>query len=574
MAIDPSVRIEHRIAALSAPAAHYADAVSYGGLYYISGVLPVDNGGALFGGDDITAQAEQVFRNIGTTLDQVGCSFANVLKMTVFVTSIGDRAKIDAVRRAVFGATKPASTLVEIAALAVPGAKIEIEVTAALPDWGTMMMAIGREQYVEVTTARIKTEILDICTTCGKCATACPMTAPAGLDAADPKALVAGVLAMLGGEEGAPDSARWVEACSSSGVCVPACDYGVDPMFMMEMGRAAMLRQRGAKQVQSDATRAFQGMAKSVRYMSRLFLKPEVFERLDPRAGRPSEGEPSEVIFYTGCNVLRTPHIALICLDILDLLEIRYEVMGGPSHCCGSYQMLKGDVGAATGMAMNTIAKMVSAAAPEVISWCPSCKLQFSSTHLPTYAAVHGEMPFDFTAFYIYLEARIEALAPFMKNPVNRRVALDERAFDPQVNAAVRRILGLIPGLELVELEVEHVGMMRNMIPLEGVKKLTRDAAFEAATQAGVETLATVYHACHREIVSYSATVSFEIVNAIELIADSLGIAYHDSFKEFQMVQDLDQYIDERAEQIAHHRLSIDEARTVARNEFTAHRPA
>ena len=435
-------------------------------------------------------------------------------------------------------------------------------------------MSIGREQYVEAVTARIKTEILDVCTTCGKCAEACPMIAPAGLEEVDPKTLVAGVLQGLGGGSGSAEAARWLEACSSSGVCVPACTYGVDPMFMMEMGRVSMLQQRGVKQVQSDATRSFQRMAKSVRYLSRLFLKPEVFERLDARAGKPEAGESPEVVFYTGCNVLRTPHIALICLDILDLLGVRYEVMGGPSHCCGAYQVLEGDIGAATGMAMNTIAKMVKSAAPEVISWCPSCKLQFGSTHLPTYAAVHGEMPFDFTPFYLYLDARLDRLAPLMRNTVNRRVALDERAFDPQVNFAVRRILKRIPGLELVELDVEHVGMMRNMMRLQGVKTSTREAAFRAATDAGVETLATVYHACHREIVGYSATVSFEIVNAIELIADCLGIRYHDSFKEFTQAQDIEKYIDDRAGQIESHRVSIDDLRTVARNEFVLHRPA
>jgi enamine deaminase RidA (YjgF/YER057c/UK114 family) len=132
MTIDPTMRIEHRIEALSKPSAHYAEAVSYGGLYYVAGVLPLDGTGVLFGADDATAQAAQVFRNIEAVLVQVGCSFADVLKMTVFLTSIGDRAKVDAVRKAVFGQTKPAATLVEITALAVPGAKIEIEVTAAL----------------------------------------------------------------------------------------------------------------------------------------------------------------------------------------------------------------------------------------------------------------------------------------------------------------------------------------------------------------------------------------------------------------------------------------------------------
>lgn len=434
-------------------------------------------------------------------------------------------------------------------------------------------MAVEREQYVEATAARIKTEILDVCTTCGKCAEACPMIAHADLGEADPKAMVAGVLDILADGPGTAEAVRWLEACSGSGLCASACTYGVDPMFMMEMGQVAMRQQEGLRQVQTKATRAFQDMAKSVRYLSRLFLSPEVFERLDPRVSRLGEGEAPQAVFYTGCNVLRTPHIALICLDILDRLDIRYEVMGGPSHCCGAYQVREGDIGAATGMAMSTIDKMVKSAAPEVISWCPSCKLQFTSTHLPTYEAVHGEMPFDFTPFYRFLERHLDAVTPLLRHPVNRRVALDERAFDPGVNEALRRILKLIPGLELVELDVVHIGLMRNRMPVKGMKDSTREAAFKAATDAGVQTLATVYHACHREIVSYSATVSFEIVNAIELIADSMGIAHHDSYKEFQLLQDIDKYIDDRADQIAAHRVRIDDLRTTVAKEFAVHRP-
>ncbi len=84
MTIESARRIEHRVEALSKPTAHYAEAVSYGGLYYVAGVLPLDETGVLFGGNDITAQAEQVFRNIGVTLDHVGSGFSDVLKMTVF----------------------------------------------------------------------------------------------------------------------------------------------------------------------------------------------------------------------------------------------------------------------------------------------------------------------------------------------------------------------------------------------------------------------------------------------------------------------------------------------------------
>lgn len=128
----PAERTEHSIYGLSKPAAHYSDLVSFGGLVYMSGLLAVDSDGTLVGGDDVSEQSEQVFRNMALGLQKMGCDFADLLKINVYLTSVRDRAAFDAIRRLHFGATKPASTLVEVSALAVPGAKIEVEAIAAL----------------------------------------------------------------------------------------------------------------------------------------------------------------------------------------------------------------------------------------------------------------------------------------------------------------------------------------------------------------------------------------------------------------------------------------------------------
>ena len=61
-----------------------------------------------------------------------GSSFADVAKVTVFLTDVDDRAKINPVRQEFFGDTRPASTLVEVSALAIPGAKIEVEAVAVV----------------------------------------------------------------------------------------------------------------------------------------------------------------------------------------------------------------------------------------------------------------------------------------------------------------------------------------------------------------------------------------------------------------------------------------------------------
>ena len=66
-------------------------------------------------------------------LAAAGCTFADVVKVTVFLTDVDDRPLINPVRQEVFGDTRPASTLVEVSALVIPGAKIEVECVAVMP---------------------------------------------------------------------------------------------------------------------------------------------------------------------------------------------------------------------------------------------------------------------------------------------------------------------------------------------------------------------------------------------------------------------------------------------------------
>ena len=126
-------REEIRVAGLAEPISHYTDAVRAGDLLFVSGLVAVDADGNLVGGDDVLAQARQVFDNLRQTLAAAGCSFGDVVKVTLFLTDVSDRSRINSVRQEHFGASRPASTLVEVSALAVPGAKVEVEAIAVMP---------------------------------------------------------------------------------------------------------------------------------------------------------------------------------------------------------------------------------------------------------------------------------------------------------------------------------------------------------------------------------------------------------------------------------------------------------
>jgi reactive intermediate/imine deaminase len=128
-----SEREEIRVPELAEPISHYTDAVRAGDLLFVSGFVPVDGEGRLVGCDDVVAQARQVLANLGAVLSAAGATFADVVKVTVYLTDISDRVRINPVRQEVFGDARPASTLVEVSALAIPGAKLEIEAVALIP---------------------------------------------------------------------------------------------------------------------------------------------------------------------------------------------------------------------------------------------------------------------------------------------------------------------------------------------------------------------------------------------------------------------------------------------------------
>lgn len=114
-----------------APVGPYNQAVIYGGTIYISGQIPLDpqTGNLLTG--TIEEETHQVMRNISAILEAAGCTFADVLKCSVFVTDIQNFGRINAVYATYFEeANAPARELVQVAALP-KGANVEISVIAA-----------------------------------------------------------------------------------------------------------------------------------------------------------------------------------------------------------------------------------------------------------------------------------------------------------------------------------------------------------------------------------------------------------------------------------------------------------
>jgi Fe-S oxidoreductase len=414
--------------------------------------------------------------------------------------------------------------------------------------------------------------MLDACTRCGKCFEVCPIKEPAGVAGGDPEAVVSGVLDILRTGRGPEVSHKWAESCLLSGDCIKACDYGVNPRFMLSMARIAAARARDPAQEQRrKGVTGYRTIADGVNVLAKMQLTNEQLLRLGqaskPRSLMPapaaSDKRP-DFVFYTGCNVLKTPHIALLALDIMDALGISYRVMGGPSNCCGVLHMRSGDTETTGRMATASADKLAQGANGHVLAWCPSCYVQFTETTLPTVEKARGSRPFEMTPFMVYLGGRLDALRPLLRKRVDMRVALHRHPGIPGVVKAAEAMLRAVPGVELVDLGQPAVGLMANYFrALPDYRNQLYRAELEAARAAGVDALAAVYHADHRDLCVHEGEYPFRIVNLLEIVGESMGLSQTDNFKRLKLMQDADAIVEDCRDLIAAHGIEIDEARRI-----------
>jgi enamine deaminase RidA (YjgF/YER057c/UK114 family) len=109
--------------------------VSANRIIFIAGQTAVDRDGNVVGKDDFAAQATQVFRNLAIALEAAGCTAANLVKLTVYLTDMNNLSRYREARNSFFASVTPpaapAITLVEVAKLYGPDFMIEIEAIAA-----------------------------------------------------------------------------------------------------------------------------------------------------------------------------------------------------------------------------------------------------------------------------------------------------------------------------------------------------------------------------------------------------------------------------------------------------------
>ena len=110
--------------------APFSQGIEANGFVFLSGTLGVDASTGRLAGNDVVSQLEQTVKNITAVLKEAGCSINDVVKATVYLTDMGHYAAMNEAYMRLFSTPYPARTCIQVSALPVAGALIEVEVIA------------------------------------------------------------------------------------------------------------------------------------------------------------------------------------------------------------------------------------------------------------------------------------------------------------------------------------------------------------------------------------------------------------------------------------------------------------
>jgi heterodisulfide reductase subunit D len=356
------------------------------------------------------------------------------------------------------------------------------------------------------------------CTTCGRCAEVCPTARENRLDTSDPRRLVENLVALTRDGTTPGDALDWATGCVGSGQCTAVCPEGINVRQWVSIAKLrAQQATREPAARKDEAARRFRTMSHAVRLLASMQMPSEELSRILA----PVERRSADVLFYTGCNVLKTAHIVFNVMDIMDAIGIDADVVGGPSHCCGVYQFNAGDAETYDKVGGRTFRRFQDSGASRVLTWCPTCTKNFSEIEVDRAAPT-----VDLDHVSVFLSEHLEEMkARFADMPPQRAVLHEHQGIGGTLGA-IRSMLSAVPNLTLVDLPQDS-GFSYSCGGTAARYK-EREAAIhhaiaEGAQQVGADLLVTMYHACHRALAGAEAQYPFRVVNFTDVLAEALG---------------------------------------------------
>jgi Fe-S oxidoreductase len=240
------------------------------------------------------------------------------------------------------------------------------------------------------------------------------------------------------------------------------------------------------------------------------------------------------VTFWFGCNMLR--HAEMIRLSIMLLERAGYDVntVGGPAYCCGTAHDHQPH--AASNMAGRTVSRFNEAAKQDgrgtVVTWCPSCHMHMSDIMAPG-----NEATFEIAHITELLADRADRLVPLFDRPVRRRVLLHRHmgfATHVAVNDRVASVLSRIEGLTLIDGPAHPGHMCSALAAVPGALQAAASETWSAALANGADTLCTIFHPCHRELLALDGRDGIHVRNWVQLVAEAMGLPASDAYRDWR----------------------------------------
>ena len=370
-------------------------------------------------------------------------------------------------------------------------------------------------------------EAADRCTTCGKCFEACPTARESGLDMSAGVQRVGELVALTrDGGAAAPVLQSWLNACDGSARCSAACHEDINVRQWVTIAKLKSLQaSRPMTEGATNAASRFRHMAQAVRLLASMQLPSETLKRILV----PAERRTADVLFYTGCNVLRTPHIVLNVMDILDALDLDFDVVGGTAHCCGVYQFQEADLPTYERMGHRTFQRFGQSGASKVLTWCPTCTKNFDELEKDVEAPSFG-----LDHISEFLAANLDTLkARFNADQPKRRVMIHEHLGIGATVQSIRDLLRAVPNLELVELPQDSgfsYACGGQAAQFKEREQAIHRGLVMGAVEAGADTIVTMYHSCHRALSGAEAIYPLRVVNFTDILAEALGRGGHPDY--------------------------------------------